>query len=427
MSICIEYANMLVKYEYISYNTSMNSKSTIHLLEFTVENFRSIREPVTLSLLSTRYHDRSADFRLEASSKKALSSIVLYGANASGKSNALRALFFFWRAVVGHSSIFESEKNIPFLLDDSSKTMDSAFEACFEYQGKMYIYGFKYSSKSKEVTKEWLRATVTSSKHLSKIYERDRNNVVVSKNLPLSTHGISRSFTKQLKANELFIATLSENSVWTLAKDVVDAWEHCHVFNTLAHDPTTEVANILYETPNSKALLLPLMQEADMNIADIKVTKDDSGNFEIKLGHIYTTRNSVKNVWFDIDDQESAGTRKFFSFALPLLLSLRDGTLVVLDELGSTLHPDLLRFVVGLFNNKKKNPHHAQLILTTHDTSLLRTSFARDQIYFTHKNIEQSTQLYSLVDIKGVRKDLSNLDERYLRGDFGAVPNIIHR
>lgn len=403
----------------------MNKKSTIHLLEFTCENYRSIREPVTLSLLATPYHDRSGAFELSTTSKKALTSVAVFGANASGKSNIMRALFFFWHAVAGNESIYDNEKNVPFMLDDSSMTKDSTFEATFEYREKLYVLGFKYSSKSKKITQEWLKATATSNKHLSKIYERVGDEVDITKNIPLSEHGISRSYAKQVKSGELFIATVAKTTNRTMAKDIVEGWEDCHVFNTLFHDPTIEVARLLHERPKTKDLLLPLLQQADLSVTDIRVKRDDKGAYEIELGHSYTTKHSVKNVWFDLDDQESAGTKKFFMFALPLLLSLADGTLVVLDELGSTLHPDLLKFVVSLFNDKRRNPHNAQLVLTTHDTSLLKDSFARDQIYFTHKNSDQETELYSLADIKGVRKDLSNLDERYLRGDFGATPSII--
>ena len=404
----------------------MNHKQrAIHLIEFTVENYRSIREPVTLSMQSTHLHTRSTDFLISTNKKRLLSSVALYGANASGKSNLIRALFLFCNSITGNNLDFNAEKVEPFLLDELSKTKDTTFEAVFEFDSKLYVYGFQYSTASNEITSEWLKATRNKSPRLSMIFERHYGKLEVNSKLILAEHGISRAFSKQLQPRELFITTLSKNSAWTLAKEVVEAWKNCFVINTLVHDPLDSVARMIFTDPTNKELLLPLLQQADMNIADVRVTKNDSDEFVIKLGHIYVNKKSSKLIWFDIREQESAGTLKFFSFALPLLMSLRDGTLMALDELGSTLHPDLLRFVVTLFNDHKRNPQHAQLILTTHDTSLMKGLFARDQIYFTHKPASQITSLYPLSDIRGVRKDLKNLDERYLRGDFGAVPDII--
>jgi len=400
-------------------------QDSIHLLEFSVENYRSIREPITLSLFSTALHDKKHDFSISTNKRKVLNSLVLYGANASGKSNLLRALFVYKHAVTGSRSLFRNEKIDPFLLDESSKTRDTTFEACFEYENRTFIYGFKLSTKNSTVSKEWLRVTRKNSTSLLTIFERDNDQIEVSRNLPLSAHGISRGYSKLVQSQELFITTISRNSAWSLAKDVVNAWENCFVFNTLVHDPLQPVAETIYNSDEAKDLLLPLLQQADLSITDIRVTKSESDEYKIKLQHTYTNKNSVKSVWFDIQQQESAGTLKFFSFALPLLMSLRGGTLMVLDELGSTLHPDLLKFIVSLFNSSSSNKKHAQLILTTHDTSLLKGLLARDQIYFTRKNAHQSTELYPLSDIKGIKKGIRDLDERYLGGDFGAVPEII--
>lgn len=397
-----------------------------HLLEFSVENYRSIREPVVLSLFSTRLHDHKHDFAIATSKHKVLNSVVLYGANASGKSNVLRALFVYRHAVVGNNNLFARERVDPFLLDESSKTKDTKFEACFEYNNRMFVYGFQLSTKTARITREWLKASRANSASLLSIYERMQDNIEVTKSLPLNQHGISRSFTRQVQPQELFLTTISKNSAWSLAKDVVTAWNNCTIFNTLEHDPLAKVAGLIFNEPSVKNIVLPLLQQADLGITDIDVKKNEADQFTIRLQHTYTTKNSIKNVWFDIANQESAGTIKFFSFALPLLYTLQTGALMVLDELGSTLHPDLLRFVVTLFSDRKYNKHNAQLILTTHDTSLLKDGLlARDQLYFTRKNVGQVTELYSLSDIKGVRKSVKNLDERYLSGDFGATPTII--
>ena len=397
--------------------------NSMHLIEFNIENYRSIKELTTLSMLSTPLHDKRAYFKSMVTDDSLLNTVSIYGANASGKSNVLRALFAYKKIVAGDFKPFETEPIEPFLLDNSSRTKDTTLEAVFEYKDKYFVYGFSLSSKTESITGEWLKVKFADTKRINLIYERRQNVITINKNMPVAEHGISRSYTKMTQDEELFINTTAKNSNWSLAHEVVEAWSNSSVINTEWHDPLPQMSKILYASEEDREITLALLQAADLHISDIKVTLDDSGNYEVSLKHEYATTNSIKSEWFSLD-QESAGTQKFLTFTLPILYSLRSGSLMVLDEFDSMLHPDLLRYVVLLFNDSDTNVNHAQLIFTTHDTSLMDL-FARDQIFFAQKRQDQSTDLFSLSEIKGVRKDLSNIDKKYLNGDFGAIPKIV--
>ena len=120
---------------------------------------------------------------------------------------------------------------------------------------------------------------------------------------------------------------------------------------------------------------------------------------------------------------ESAGTKKLFEIAGPIIKALENGSVVFIDEIDSRLHPMLVRFLVMMFNSISKNPKNAQLICSTHDVLLLDEDIRRDQVYFTEKDEYGVSTLYSLTDFKGVRKE-SKLLKQYLLGAFGATPKL---
>ena len=133
-------------------------------------------------------------------------------------------------------------------------------------------------------------------------------------------------------------------------------------------------------------------------------------------------RENKENTNFSMNDDESSGTQKYFALSGPILETLKKGKVLVIDELDAKLHPNLTHKIIGLFNSKTKNPLNAQLLFNTHDTNLLDTNlFRRDQIWFTEKNRYGAASLYSLSDIKGVRKD-DPLEKNYISGKYGAIP-----
>jgi len=207
------------------------------------------------------------------------------------------------------------------------------------------------------------------------------------------------------------------------------------------------------EDPKHKAKILDLLKAADLGIQDIQLEKLDIDKLpkdipkEIRdkiikqvndekaefVSDVLTThkkynsnRKAIGNISFSLDDDESSGTRKFFSLTGPILDVIENGYTLVVDELDSKLHPNLVCKIVSLFNSKELNKNNAQLIFNTHDTNLLSTGlFRRDQIWFTDKNKYGEAKLYSLADFKSdeVRKT-EPFEENYIRGKYGAVPYL---
>jgi AAA15 family ATPase/GTPase len=205
------------------------------------------------------------------------------------------------------------------------------------------------------------------------------------------------------------------------------------------------------EDPIHKAKILDLLKAADLGIRDIKLQKLDIDKLpkdlpkEIRdkilrevneekaeyISDVLTTHKKydakgkpIDNVSFSLDDDESSGTRKYFALTGPILDVIENGYTLVIDELDSKLHPNLVCRIVSLFNSKELNPKNAQLIFNTHDTNLLSTGlFRRDQIWFTDKNKYGEAKLYSLADFKSDEvKKSESFEDNYIRGKYGAVP-----
>ena len=203
-------------------------------------------------------------------------------------------------------------------------------------------------------------------------------------------------------------------------------------------------ASLCEKDSTKKELILSFLKAADFNIHDIQVDKEkfdpellpndipdsvkekiieelkDKDIFELKTIH-KTSSNKLVPLEFK---EESDGTQKFFSFAGPWIDALQNGYILVIDELHDNLHPKMVKYLVDLFHNDKSNPKNAQLIFTTHETSILNQDvFRRDQIWFCEKTREQATELYPLTDFSP-RKGRENIEQGYLSGRYGALPFI---
>jgi AAA15 family ATPase/GTPase len=199
------------------------------------------------------------------------------------------------------------------------------------------------------------------------------------------------------------------------------------------------------------------VKTADIGIEDINVNKEEisreffekspftddftddlieSGNNKIPIiKTIHTVYNEdnieildndgkVKKEIFELDNEESVGTQKFFKMSAPILNTLQKGKILIIDELDASLHPMLTKHLIKLFSNKEINTKNAQLIFATHDTNLLKPQiFKRDQIWFTEKDKYGSTTLYSILEIKGVRAN-DDFEKQYIQGKYGAVPYL---
>ncbi len=409
------------------------------LIEFSVENFRSIKERVTLSMIAASKRDELQDNLIQTNFKDMdlLKSAVIYGPNASGKSNIIRALWTM-RGIIRKSNKIQKGEElplVPFMFDMKSQTQPSSFEVLFIQDGIRYIYGF--SADSRKIYDEYLYYFPSGKKSI--IFER--------------TETTDFKFTKDVReqkelagrtlANALYLSTATQ---WNYEKTskAFDWFKNLKFINASSSNKSF-TANLLTKDKNAKEYVRELLRGADTGIQDINIKikeisledlpedfpeslrdiflKDGKGKvIDAKTVH-YINGREDSPVNLDIYD-ESDGTQKFFYLSGPLYDVLKNGKILFVDELSVRLHPYLVESLVKRFNSEKYNPNGAQLIFTTHNTYLLKQSlFRRDQIWFTEKTPEESTDLYSLYEIKGIRKE-ENIEKGYLLGRYGAIPFI---
>ncbi|EJE8517248.1 AAA family ATPase [Vibrio parahaemolyticus] len=412
------------------------------IIRLAVENYMSICSRQVLDMEPGSYTEKAETNTFEwhngSDSQNLLNTTAIYGANASGKSNLISA-FGTMRSIVANSAQWQVDKKLPYRpykLNDS-RNAPTEFEVEFILDQVRYLYGFSYNKE--RILSEYLFAY--PKKKPQKWFLRAWDGNEYKWDLGRSLSGEKQTWVKSTKENSLFLSTavqlnssqLREPYSWFIEKIAiasVEGWSSGYTARQC-------------DKPEEKEKIINLLREVDIEVDDIEV---ESEEFDInKLPDemptlvkeqlaeklegevLYDTKfvrkdEDGKPVTFDMDE-ESDGTNRFFSFAGPWLDALKSGKTLFVDELNSNLHPLLVKHMVQLFHCKKSNPNNAQLIFTTHETSILNQSvFRRDQVWFMQKNGNKS-ELYSLSEFK-VRKDSENLEERYLTGAYGALPFI---
>ncbi len=416
------------------------------LIEFSVTNYLSIREQATLSLVKAKSQELKSTntFAPEApATPELLRSSALYGANAAGKSNFIKALLFMKGFVMRSAKESQAGEKLditPFLLDDTSRNKPSEFEVTFVSQGVRYQYGFAVTQE--RIIEEWLLAYPKGrpQRWIERAYDEKSQAYVWGKMEKLS--GQKQLWQAATRSNALFLST----AVQLNNQQLKPVFEWFSSTLRVAHiggwGPSFSIK--LCENVEIRDKIISFLKAADVDIDDIQLEKEkfnkenlpddmpddikklveekyrDQSIVNVKTGHSLT---SGKKVLFDIAD-ESDGTRKIFELAGPWLDSLDNGYVLVIDELHDNLHPLMVKFLVNLFHCRETNPKNAQLIFTTHDTSILNQEvFRRDQIWFCEKDKEQSSKLYPLTDFSP-RKGVENLERGYLTGRYGALPYL---
>lgn len=415
------------------------------ILEFTVKNFLSIKNEVILSMVASKdssFEDNLLPYEDGKQMKSALKSLVIYGANASGKSNILKALRFF-RNFIKNSHEMQQGKKIPrtaFKLDPEYLDKPSEFQIIFIHNDTKYLYGFSVTEE--EVVEEYLFYYPNGRQ--STIFERNRDDYKFTIDIERQTELKNKFHSK----NKLFIAT---ESLWEYEKAKVPFEWLSSYLNILINDDRLEnyTGRNMKEDENINLLVKKYIKLADVGIDDINIkvrdaddilnsgllkllsddakadvlkTIQDGNALDIKMIHSIKDKNgNIVNHEFGLNE-ESDGTQKFFGILGPWLDALLNGYTVVVDELDMRLHTLLVKKLIEMFLNPNINKKNAQLIFSTHDTNLLDSDLLRrDQIWFTEKREDKSTDLYSLYDFGGVRKNIS-IEKGYLQGKYGAIP-----
>lgn len=410
------------------------------LVEFTVKNYRSIRDEARLSMEATHLVGMNAEVDeattfVAPDGRRLLRSAVLYGANASGKSNVIKALqtcLAFARTSTAGDDTTPIPVD-PFRLDERTSTAPTEMEITVLVGKTAYRYGFKATAH--EIFEEWLYHR--PAKKEIRLFSRKRREIAISARF---SEG-ERLETKTRK-NALFLTVCAQFD-GPIAKSVLSALLTVSADNVSGAFGAVTTAAML----NLRAIS-GFLGRADLGIQAFSPRThagDAPGDMSSAEGFaqwldavsrsalVVETTHRGRNlagesvpVVFRLDQDESDGTRKLFELAGLLFMDLMAGQLCVVDEIDARLHPALTRKVVELFNSSETNPTNAQLVFATHDTHLLDPALLRrDQVWFTEKDSDGATDLYSLAEVKGVRENES-FEKAYLGGRYGAVP-ILNR
>ena len=392
------------------------------LVEFSVANFRSIKDRQTLSLVASG-HREEADvqpFSVPGSTKfglKLLPSAALYGPNAAGKSNFLLALQAMQEFVVNAAAQRSTESPLPaqpFKLDSSTRNAPTEFEVIFFLHGTRYEYAF--STTEERIVKEELSAYPQNRAQRWFARRWDTQKQDYDWHFGPSLGGAKNLWKKSTQDDSLFLSTAAQLNSRQLLP--VYQWfsRAVRVIGAEGWERNPEFSAARCEVGGKEAILR-FLKRADLGIDDIQVTK---APLDIRTLH---QDNRGELVAFDLED-ESNGTRKLLSFAEPWTDTLAQGRILFIDELHGSLHPKLIEFLTRQFNDRETNPNNAQLIFTTHETAILSQQFMRrDQVWFCEKDRDQTTQIYPLTDFHP-RKGRENLAAGYLSGRYGAVPYV---
>jgi AAA15 family ATPase/GTPase len=423
------------------------------LVEFTLGNFLSFNEKKTISFEAQGGVSELKDNFFTFEKQNLLRSIVLYGANSSGKSNLIKALDRMKFCVMSSVKLNETDElnYTPFLLSSVSENQPTFFEIVFFSQKQKFRYGFEYNAT--EIVKEWL-FEVKKTKEIP-LFVRTREGIAVEyDNFPEGKEKETAT-----NKNRLFISLVAQLGGKT-SKQILEWFNNCcNIISGVEHENYGSFSLKMFDI-HSKGYeeSLTLFQKLQLGFKNIEVIKSTISPTnlskeipnvlkskiikEISAGHpIFSVQlNTIHNIYdkqgkvistlsWERDKYESEGTKKIMDLSGPIFYTLLNGQILIIDELDSKLHPLITMQIINLFNTPETNPNNAQLLFATHDTNLLSTDiFRRDQVWFTEKDEIEQTDLYSLDDFvfadgTKVRKD-ANLEKNYIAGRYGAIPYI---
>jgi AAA15 family ATPase/GTPase len=411
------------------------------LVGFTVNNFKSIKDTINFSMLGSS-KDKGNSFEIRK--YELLKSAIVYGSNASGKSNFLKAMAFMARIALNQDKVIQSTDTLPyfpFKLNTETEDSSSSFEIVFIIGTIKYRYGFEIDRTT--VYSEWLYADENGKE--AKLFYRD----IEEEELYVNRLKFKEGLKLKVSSNQLFIWKCDQEE-GEISASILQWFNRLNMIDGIEHEQYIKHAMKEMEDEKFKSELVSLIKTADIGIEDVILDEEDVPKEIIEemplpddLKKRFLESNDLKRLSlltyhkkydennneigvsiFELDKEESKGTRKFFQMLAPILNTLREGKVLIIDELDASLHPMLTKHLIRLFHNEKVNKYNAQLIFATHDTNLLNPIlFRRDQIWLTDKDKYGATDLFSLAQFKNVRKQ-EDFEKKYLQGKYGAIPYL---
>lgn len=396
------------------------------LCQFTVKNYKSIRDEVTFDMQATAISEHEDRIIKDKDGELFLPISSIYGPNGGGKSNVLAALHTLAAKVLrplyatgdNEEQSYQMRRLIiePFVFSKTKKEEPTEFEVFFRTQKSEYRYILHV--KRDLVVYESLDRVKLDTGRRSSLFTRNKEGI----NLKgvFAKFKVSEDLSDTLLLLSYLGITYKKNEV---VKDVIDWFEYKINFLNYGN-PMQELRMAIANSDDVKNLVLEMIQEMDLDIVDFRVDEKDNEKIEIYTKHLVGGYEAELNL-----KEESSGTMKVFGMLPFIAESLLKGTTLVVDELDAKIHPMLLRHIIMMFNDMSVNTKGAQLIFTSHDLSTMNSDvFRRDEIWFVAKGNCENSKLYSLVEFKNekgesVRKD-AKFDKQYLEGKYGADPYL---
>jgi AAA15 family ATPase/GTPase len=426
------------------------------LIEFKVSNYRSVGEEQILSLIPSGKQKEHPDNIISNGKHRALNALAIYGANGSGKSNLLLAMGLLDKLIhlSARSSSTTKLPYDPFLLRDGWEIKPTKFEITFVIEQNKYRYGVEFYRD--EISREWLFRKSTGREVV--LFLREKDIIDPTSGFKGNTKIIDLAI-EATKKNALFLSTCDMFNV-DEAKLIFNWFKH---FNNIDGIDTEEeeIRTVnMWDDADEKEEITQYLLRLNLGLIGIDISKKEFDEVDLPKNINESTRNLLiknlsgsqgysiqalhktysfdgkeakQNVSWNFDERESKGTIKALHLSGPILWALKNGGVLVIDEIEAKMHPLITLDTINLFLNKDTNPNNAQLIFATHDTNLLTYSnLRRDQIYFTEKNKWESTEIFSLSDFVYIGDKINSKGEkerpdtdkekRYFEGRYGAIP-----
>ena len=417
--------------------------------EFSFGNFRSFKDIQTLNLSAAKIKSKNENIdisnTINYNEHSFLKSKAIYGANASGKSNIIKAFVTFIKVI---KSSVKDEKILslvdPFRLSTETENEPSFFQIIFWHKNVKYRYGFELDDDN--IFAEWLYAKPGERelpyfiRDNQEIIEIDKTNFTEGYKL-VTLFDDNSEENEIFRNNSLFLSSLASLGFGKLSKELINELTSILVINGLGHRGMYAYAGDSLSDSKRKKYIIDFLKQGDIGIEDIdslelssddlpenvdEETKKDFDKEKKRKLLISIRKKFNKNLEFEDNEtfsfrvHESEGTLKLFELSPFIYEALKENRPIIIDEFDARFHPLLTKKILELFNSTQNSG--AQLLFTTHDTNLLSADLLRrDQIEFVEKDKYGASHLYSLVQFKGIRNTAS-FEKDYIQGKFGAIP-----
>lgn len=391
------------------------------LVQFRFNNYKCFKEETVFNVVASKYYRDKMENLIQVPQYALLRTAAVYGANASGKTKLFQAFNFMREVVLTSADKLSNnwqKSYSPFLLDTYSMDQPSVFEVVFLMDNIQYRYGFELNSE--RILAEWLFRK--RSKEV-KVLDFDGGD-----SFYYNEHYINPKIMKNLEEAKMFRVNsliLSSISMWndTLSLEVINWFKQNNIISASLNTMAPRILSAINH-PKMKNKLMDFLRSADLGIYD--VTSNEISDTELNISHRRYDEQHLHSGFakLSLEKDESFGTYRFLSLAEPIISALETGSVLWIDEIDNGLHYDLVRALISLFQDDTVNIHNAQLIINTHNISLIDEAdlFRRDQIYIVDKNRYGEASLTPVSDFSV--RETAKVGKLYREGRFGGVPYL---